>query len=98
MHSALGAQKWLNISEFADSTSCLEGLKQQGYRIASSELHSNAKSVYEVDWTKQKTVILLGNEVSKITVVNLQCSCDMRIILTTSSRTLPHTPTCRHHT
>lgn len=66
MVQALGAQKWLSLRQEGDSASCLQRLKSQGYRIAASDLNPSAVSLYDVDFTAQKTVIVLGNEKSGI--------------------------------
>lgn len=43
---------------------CLIELKKQGYRILVSDIHESSKSVHDFDWAKQKTAVVMGNEVS----------------------------------
>ena len=62
MTSALGAQKWLSLKQESDPQTCIRRLREQGYRIAASDLHARAVSAYDVDWSRQKTAIVLGNE------------------------------------
>ena len=62
MTQALGAQKWLSLKQESDTTESLRRLKEQGYRIVATDLHESSVSANEVDWTAQKTVIVLGNE------------------------------------
>lgn len=67
MTQALGAQKWMSLRQEDDTAECIKRLKAAGYRIAASDLHARSVSAYEVDWTSQKTAIVLGNENSGIT-------------------------------
>jgi len=62
MSQALGAQKWLSLRQHWEIESCIGDLKNKGYRVGVSDLHSSSLRVHDVDWKKQKTVIVLGNE------------------------------------
>lgn len=64
MVSALGAQKWLSIKQFENSTTCLKELKAKGYKIAVTDISPESVPLSEVDFKSQKTAIILGNEVS----------------------------------
>lgn len=66
MITALGAQKWLSIDQHKNTTDCLANLKQMGYKILATDVHYDAKSIYDIDWKSQKTVIVMGNEESGV--------------------------------
>jgi len=59
--SSGSANKWLNFHEFTTTHDCLQAIKEKGYRIFTTHLSTNSKSVYEVDMT-QKIALLFGNE------------------------------------
>lgn len=67
MHQALGAQKWLSLKQWQSTPKCLTHLKEQGYRIAITDIH-HEKSIpmNEVDWKAAPTAIVLGNELKGV--------------------------------
>jgi tRNA (guanosine-2'-O-)-methyltransferase len=68
MFEALGAQKWMSLKSHTETRSCLQDLKDRGYRIAVTDIHHpDAKPVDEIDWKAQKTAIVLGNEKEGVT-------------------------------
>jgi tRNA (guanosine-2'-O-)-methyltransferase len=62
MGSAMGTQKWLTLNSETNTFEALTKLREQGFRIAASDIHESSKSVNEIDWCAQKTVIVMGNE------------------------------------
>jgi tRNA (guanosine-2'-O-)-methyltransferase len=50
MKSALGTQKWLTLTEHNSTLSCVEKLRNNGYRIMASDLNPDAKSIHSIDW------------------------------------------------
>ena len=62
MFEALGAQKWMSLKQYKTTTECLSDLREQGYRIAVTDIHGDSKQIGEVDWQAGKTAIVLGNE------------------------------------
>ena len=67
MFEALGAQKWMSLKQHKTTKECLSGLKEQGYRIAVTDIHGASEPIGEVDWKAGKTAIVLGNEKNGIT-------------------------------
>ena len=68
MFEALGAQKWMSLKQHLTTTECLQGLKENGYRIAVTDIHHpSAKPLGDIDWNECKTAIVLGNEKHGIT-------------------------------
>jgi len=63
MTAAMGTQKWMSLRSHQSTESCLQGLRDAGYRIAVTDIHHpNSVPITAVDFTKGKTVIVLGNE------------------------------------
>lgn len=56
-----GAEKWLEVKKWKDTTECINGLKQEGYRVYTTHLTEDAVDFNEVDFTK-KTAVVFGNE------------------------------------
>ena len=59
--SSSSANKWVNSERFDDVKKCFDSLRAEGYKIYSSKLDKNAKSLYELDLT-EKVAIVMGNE------------------------------------
>ncbi|MEW6507301.1 MAG: RNA methyltransferase [Bacteroidota bacterium] len=59
--SSASANKWVQIEKFKSVDECVGSLKKDGFRIYSSILDQNVKSLYELDLTK-KVAIVVGNE------------------------------------
>lgn len=79
MNSALGAQKWLTLREHNDSANCIRHLKEQGYLIYATDIHSGAIALTDINWnaecdvkkcevstTPLKVAIVMGNELTGI--------------------------------
>ncbi|MBL7663792.1 MAG: RNA methyltransferase [Bacteriovoracaceae bacterium] len=57
----IGADKWLSIRKWQETTPCVEQLKAEGYQIVCTALEADSVPMTEIDFTKP-TVICLGNE------------------------------------
>jgi len=53
--------KWVEFERHNIVENCFKKLKAEGYYIIGSKISENAKSIYDIDFTK-KTAILFGNE------------------------------------
>ncbi len=53
--------KWIEFDKYKDVNTCFNELKKEGYYILGSKISTNAKSIYEIDFTK-RVAILFGNE------------------------------------
>jgi len=74
--AAVGSAKWLTIKYFEDAESCVKSMKENGYRIISSDLNSpKAKPITEIDWNR-KSAIVLGNEMNGISNLMRELSDD----------------------
>lgn len=63
MGASLGSNKWLTLREHESSEACLQSLKNEGFRIVSTDLHSpNAVSAFDFDWNAAPTAVIFGNE------------------------------------
>ncbi|MCB0348161.1 MAG: RNA methyltransferase [Bdellovibrionales bacterium] len=56
-----GSDKWLNVSQWDETTPCLKKLKADGYKVLVTHLDASATSIYEWDFT-QKTALVFGSE------------------------------------
>lgn len=67
---ALGSSKWLNIHRYNlsdnNTPDCIAQLKQQGYRIAATSLHTDAIDISELDLSP-RTALLFGTEKEGLT-------------------------------
>ena len=66
MVSAMGAQKWLSLTQHEDTTSALRKLKAEGYKIVATDLGPTSKPMKEVNWTSSKVAVIMGNEATGI--------------------------------
>ena len=55
-----GADKWLDVKEFTSTESCLDHLKQRGYKIYATDLTAS-KPISEIDFT-EPSALIFGNE------------------------------------
>lgn len=55
-----GADKWLDVVRWTDSTDCLRGLKKMGYRVYATHF-DQATPIAEIDFS-QPTALVFGNE------------------------------------
>lgn len=59
--SSSSALKWLTIHEFDNNEKCFETLRKHYQSILTTHLSGDAKSVYEIDFTRS-TALVFGNE------------------------------------
>lgn len=59
--SSSSALKWLTIHEFDNNEKCFEALLKHYQSILTTHLSGDAKSVYEIDFTRS-TALVFGNE------------------------------------
>ena len=63
MKSSMGALKWMSVTQYTDTRSCLLSLKAQGYVIAVTDIHHvSAMRIENVNFLSKKMAIVLGNE------------------------------------
>jgi tRNA (guanosine-2'-O-)-methyltransferase len=55
------ASKWVEYERHNIVENCFNKLKNEGYYILGSKVSENAKSIYDIDFTK-KVAVLFGNE------------------------------------
>jgi tRNA (guanosine-2'-O-)-methyltransferase len=59
--SSGSAKKWLEFQQHCNHSNLRELLKSRNMIIYATHINQNAKTIYQVDWTKP-TAIILGNE------------------------------------
>lgn len=59
--SSASAAKWVERRKFRSVDECYTVLRKEGFRIYSTHLGSQSRSIYDVDFT-EKTAIVFGNE------------------------------------
>jgi tRNA (guanosine-2'-O-)-methyltransferase len=59
--SSASAYKWIEREKYKTVEECYNKLKKEKYVIYASSLNSDAKSLYDLDFTK-KSVLVFGNE------------------------------------
>jgi tRNA (guanosine-2'-O-)-methyltransferase len=61
----LGSAKWMSLHRYnqeeENTQTCLEQLKQQGYKLVATTLQPGSKPIHEIDLS-QKTALLFGTE------------------------------------
>ena len=57
-----GADKWLEVKKWSKIKSCVESLKEDGYKVFTTSLSDDAKSFTDIDFSQKTAVIILGNE------------------------------------
>ena len=62
MATALGAQKWLSIGEWASATDAAAALKARGYVVVGTDLAPGAEDVRRVRWADAPHALVFGNE------------------------------------
>eukprot|EP00299_Pterocystis_sp_00344_P014815 c7364_g2_i2.p1 GENE.c7364_g2_i2~~c7364_g2_i2.p1 ORF type:complete len:167 (+),score=42.17 c7364_g2_i2:494-994(+) len=55
----------MSTNTHRSTTNCLETLKQNGFRILSTDVNKHAKPIHDIDWSG-KVAVVFGNEVSGI--------------------------------
>jgi tRNA (guanosine-2'-O-)-methyltransferase len=67
---SMGSTQWLSIKKYSqeenNTASCLQGLKNKGYRIVATTPHKNDKTLSELDVTKPFALVF-GTEIDGIT-------------------------------
>ena len=69
MVQALGAQKWITLTQHSSTEICLKHLKSLGYRVIASDLGSDSKPIGEVKWPIGKNGDHNNNAVGRIAIV-----------------------------
>ena len=59
--SSASAYKWVEKEKFKSVEECFQSLRDDGFRIYSSSISNDSKSLYDLDFTK-KAAIVVGNE------------------------------------
>jgi tRNA (guanosine-2'-O-)-methyltransferase len=60
--SSASANKWVDIKTFESTKTCFSELKKQGYFIATTTLAKDSKEICDINFSKQKIALVLGNE------------------------------------
>lgn len=58
---ALGAQKWVDVSRYDNTTSCIDSLKAKGYRIIATSPHEDSCLLEDFD-VSQPAALFFGTE------------------------------------
>jgi tRNA (guanosine-2'-O-)-methyltransferase len=56
-----GATKWLEIIYFTSTSTCLNNLKKEGFKIIGAIVEPNSKPIWEINF-KGKVAVMVGNE------------------------------------
>lgn len=73
-----GAEKWLRLRRWTNSTDCWKKLKAEGLQICVTSLQSS-KPLHEIDWSRP-TALVLGNEKEGVSP-ELLANADERVII-----------------
>src|SRR3989338_8402589 len=60
--TSASANKWIDTVTWNSMLQCSVSLKQQGFRIVATVIDPTAKLLQKIDFNKQKTAIIFGNE------------------------------------
>lgn len=60
--TSASANKWIDTVSWNSMFQCSVTLKQKGFRIVSTVIDPKAKPLHEINFNKQKTAIVFGNE------------------------------------
>ena len=63
---AMGSSKWVNIYSYDSIETCINSLKNQGYKVLATLPNHDAESLYEVNYS-QKIAFLFGTELKGLT-------------------------------
>eukprot|EP00939_MAST-03C_sp_MAST-3C-sp1_P004250 g4250.t1 len=82
MHTAMGAQKWLDVdTTHRSGANCVRALKDSGYSIFCTDLAEGAESIDSVDWASEGPfAIVFGNEAQGISP-DVRALADRRIFV-----------------
>lgn len=59
--SSSSATKWVETTKYSSISECYKKLKDENFKIYSTALNKNSKTIYEIDFT-EKVAVVLGNE------------------------------------
>ena len=71
--SSASAKKWVDQRRFSHVKECYDTLRSEGYRIFTTALGKDARSIYDVDFT-EKVALVFGNEHSGVSQEALELS------------------------
>lgn len=71
--SSASAKKWVDQRKFSQVKECYDTLRSEGYRIFTTALGKDARSIYDVDFT-EKVALVFGNEHSGVSEEALELS------------------------
>lgn len=60
--TSASANKWIDTVTWKSMFQCSNSLKQQGFRVVATIIDPDAKPLSEINFNKQKTAIIFGNE------------------------------------
>lgn len=58
---AMGAQKWVDVYTYANSSDCIKELRRKGYRIIATTPHNNSQMLHDFD-IEDRTALFFGTE------------------------------------
>lgn len=74
-----GADKWVEVQKWKQTSACVKSLKDQGYKIFVTHLDAKAKPLHEFDFSG-KCALVLGNEKEGVSP-EMIAAADERIII-----------------
>ena len=74
-----GADKWVEVQKWKQTTDCVKSLKAQGYKICVTHLDATSKPLHEIDFS-QKVALVLGNEKDGVSP-EMIAAADERVII-----------------
>jgi len=81
MNTAMGAQRWLDLSQHASATTCLAKLKAEGWALLATDLSDDAVPLTDLDLAAMgKFAVVLGNEDRGISD-EVKALCDHKVYL-----------------
>lgn len=78
-----GANKWMNLKKYAsrgvdNTTTCIDQLKSDGYRVLVTDPSPDGVSVFDIDVTEGKVALFFGNELQGVSKQALD-NCDVKV-------------------
>ncbi len=74
-----GADKWVEVQKWKQTTDCIKSLKAQGKQIIVTHLDSTSKPIAEIDFSKPSALVL-GNEKDGVSKEMIEAA-DHRVII-----------------
>lgn len=74
-----GADKWVEVKKWKQTTDCVKALKEQGYQICVTHLDETSKPLHDIDFSG-KVALVLGNEKDGVSPEMVRAA-DERIII-----------------